>query len=205
MNDERRLNEVLVTRRRALQAAASLLGGTLAGPELAAFLGSTAYAATDDASPAFFDQDQFAVLERAVDIIIPETETPGAVAAGVHRLIDRMLSEWASPARQARYVAGLRSLDTRMQATDLPDFLSASREQQIALLETLDEEAFAAGGTNTFFAEFKKLVIFGYYSSEPGATLELQYEPLTPQYKACVPIEDIGGRAWFWLGFSHGL
>ncbi len=55
-----------------------------------------------------------------------------------------------------------------------------------------------------FFREFKQLALFGYYSSEPGATIELQYELLTPEYKACAPIEDIG-RAWFWSNFRHGL
>jgi hypothetical protein len=76
--------------------------------------------------------------------------------------------------------------------------------EQLELLRTIDEEAFAADAPDTFFREFKRMVLFAYYSSEAGATVELQYEPLIPEYKACVPIEDIG-RAWFWLGFSHGL
>jgi hypothetical protein len=197
--------ETLITRRSALQGAASLLGSTLASAQLAALPGRLALAADGDTAPVFFDADQFALLERAVDIILPETDTPGAAAAGVHRLIDLMLAEWASPERQARYVDGLRSLDTRMQAIGPADFVSAAPGEQLALLQALDREAEANAYSDTFFAEFKKLVLFGYYSSEAGATLELQYEPLTPDYKACVPIEDIGGRAWFWLGFSHGL
>ena len=197
--------ESLITRRTALQGAASLLGSTLAATELATLPGRLAHAADGDSTPVFFDAHQFALLERAVDIIIPETDTPGAAAAGVHTLIDLMLAEWASPARQSRYVDGLRSLDTRMQAFGAADFVSASPAEQLALLQALDREAEASSYSDTFFAEFKKLVLFGYYSSEAGATLELQYEPLTPDYMACVPIEDIGGRAWFWLGFSHGL
>jgi hypothetical protein len=197
--------EMLITRRSALQGAASLLGGTLATTQLGAFLGRVAHAADGNAAPVFFSADQFALVERAVDIIIPETDTPGAIAAGVHQLIDLMLAEWATPERQARYVDGLNSLDARMQAIGPANFVAASPAEQLALLQALDQEAAASGFRDTFFAEFKKLVLFGYYSSEAGATLELQYEPLTPEYKACVPIEDIGGRAWFWLGFSHGL
>lgn len=197
--------ETLITRRKALQGAASLLGGSLAATQLGTILGRVAQAADSDASPIFFDADQFALLERAVDIIIPETDTPGAAAAGVHYLVDLMLAEWASPDRQARYVDGLHSLDTRMREQGPPDFVSASPEQQFELLQALDRETQAAGVRETFFGEFKMLVLFGYYSSETGATLELQYEPLTPEYKACVPIEDVGGRSWFWLGFSHGL
>ena len=68
----------------------------------------------------------------------------------------------------------------------------------------MDEAAFADDAGDDFFREFKRLALFGYYSSEAGATVELQYEALTPEYKACVPIEDIG-RAWFWMGFRHGI
>ena len=198
-------NENLLTRRRAIKGAASLLGSTLAASHLASFMSRAAYAAAGESAPVFFDADQFAVLERAVDIIIPETDTPGAVAAGVHHLIDLMLAEWASPARQARYTAGLRDLDARMRQLGAEDFVSAPPSRQLELLQALDREVYEDGTTDAFFAEFKKLVIFGYYSSEAGATQELQYEPLIADYKACVPIEDIGGRAWFWLGFSHGL
>ncbi|MBT8100246.1 MAG: gluconate 2-dehydrogenase subunit 3 family protein, partial [Gammaproteobacteria bacterium] len=84
------------------------------------------------------------------------------------------------------------------------DFSSAAAEEQIARLTALDENALAAGNEDDFFREFKRLALFGYYSSEAGATIELQYERLTPEYKACVPIEDIG-RAWFWANFRHGL
>jgi hypothetical protein len=199
------VKETLVTRRKALQGAVTLLGGTVAVTQLGTFLGRVAHAADGDASPTFFDADQFALLERAVEIIIPETDTPGAAAAGVHYFVDLMLAEWASPERQARYVDGIRSFDTRMQEFAGMDFVSASPAQQLELLRSLDRETQAAGFRNTFFGEFKMLVLFGYYSSEAGATLELQYESLTPEYKACVPIEDVGGSAWFWLGFSHGL
>lgn len=197
--------EALLTRRNALKGAASLIGGTLAAAQLGGFLSRAAQAAADERAPLFFDTDQFALLERAVDIVIPETDSPGAVAAGVHHLIDLMMSEWAAPERQARYREGLRSLDARMRQLGPDDFVSAAPAQQLELLQALDREAYSEGTGDTFFAEFKKLVIFGYYSSEAGATQELQYEALIPEYKACVPIEDIGGRAWFWLGFSHGL
>jgi hypothetical protein len=197
--------ETLLTRRNAIQGAAALLGGTLAAAQLGAFMSRAARAAASDSTPEFFDSDQFALVERAVDIIIPETDTPGALSAGVHRLVDRMLAEWASPERQARYVAGLRDIDTRMLELGAESFVAAPPRQQFGLLQALDVEANADGGGDTFFGEFKKLTLFGYYSSEPGATIELNYEALIPDYRACAPIAEIGGRAWFWLGFSHGL
>lgn len=197
----------LLTRRMAIQGAASLVGGTFAVAQLGGFMARAAAAATENPVPAFFDADQFSLIERVVDVMIPDTDTPGALAAGVHHFIDLMLDEWASPERQERYSHGLQDLRARLQALSGEDFMSSSNEQQLDILRDLDQAAFAAAGTdsfNSFYKEFKKLVLFGYYSSEVGATVELQYEALTPEYKACVPIEDIG-RAWFWLGFSYGL
>jgi hypothetical protein len=193
-----------VTRRRALQGAASLIGGTIAASQLGPFMNRAVAAAEAGSAPVFFDEAQFALLERIVDVMIPETDTPGAQAAGVHHFIDLMLAEWASPERQARYVDGMRDIGARLQDEGGTAFVSASPDRQLELLRTLDAAAFEDSDEDVFFVELKRMVLFGYYSSEPGATVELQYEPLIPDYKACVPIEDIG-RAWFWLGFSHGL
>lgn len=194
----------MLTRRKAIHAAASLVGGTLAAAQLGPFMSRAAAAATENAPPEFFDAEQFALLERVVDVMIPQTDTPGALAAGVHHFIDLMLAEWASEERQARYVQGLQQLESRFRAAGENDFVTASPARQLELLRTLDEEAFAANAGDSFYREFKKMVLFAYYSSEAGATVELQYEPIQADYKACVPIDDIG-RAWFWLGFSHGL
>lgn len=197
-------NKVLVTRRQAIQGAASLVGGTLAATQLGTFMSRAAVAAAEDSPPVFFDRQQFRLVERIVDVMIPQTDTPGAQAAGVHHFIDMMLAEWASAERQARYVQGLRDLDTSLREIGSSDFVSSTPAQQLETLRSLDERAYSDGAGDSFYRELKKLALFGYYSSEAGATVELQYEAVTPDYKACVPIEDVG-RTWFWLNFSHGL
>ena len=196
-------DKLLITRRKAIRGAVSLVGGTFAAAQLGTFM-SRAAAAAENSAPLFFDQQQFLLIERIVDVMIPETDTPGAIAAGVHHFIDLMLAEWASAERQARYVQGLRELESHFGAAGENNFVTASPTRQLELLRVLDEAAFDDETTDNFFREFKKLVLFGYYSSETGATVELQYEPLQAEYKACVPLDEIG-RAWFWLGFSHGL
>ena len=178
--------------------AASLVGGTIAATQLGALVSRAAVAATENTPPRFFDDPQFALIERIVDLMIPETDTPGAHAVGVHHFIDLMMQEWASAERQARFRSGITDFHTRLGA----DFIDAAADEQLIRLGAVDEEAYAAD--DDFFREFKRLALFGFYSSEAGATVELQYEALTPQYKACVPIDDIG-RGWFWAGFRHGL
>jgi hypothetical protein len=193
----------MMTRRQAIRGAASVVGGTIAATQFTAFMSRAAFAADEGSPPQFFDENRFALVERIVDLMIPETDTPGATAAGVHYFIDLMLDEWASADRQRRFRNGVDGLAARLSPGDR-DFLAVSTDEQLVRLKALDKAAFTENGDGDFFREFKRLALFGYYSSEAGATVELQYEALTPDYKACVPIDDIG-RAWFWLGFRHGL
>ena len=199
MNDK----QVLLTRRKALKGAASLLGGTVAVTQLGALMSRAASAAVAGEAPEFFDENRFALVERVVDLVIPATDTPGAHDVGVHYFIDLMLEEWASHERQTRFRLGIEALGNALQE-DGTAFVDAPADVQLARLRALGAQAFEPTAGHSFYREFKRMLLFAYYSSEAGATLELQYEPLIPDYKACEPIDDIG-RAWFWLGFSHGL
>jgi hypothetical protein len=192
-----------LTRRQAIRGAATLVGGALAAGQLTPFLSRVARAADESAEPVFFDESQFELLGRIADVMIPETDTPGATGAGVDYFIDLMLDEWASPERQVRFRLGIDALGNALQE-DGTAFVDAPADVQLARLRSLDAQAFEPAAGNSFYQEFKRMVLFAYYSSEAGATLELQYEALIPEYKACEPLKDIG-RAWFWVGFSHGL
>ena len=193
-----------LTRRQAIKGAASLIGGTIAAAQLGPLAGRVALAQSENSPPVFFDQAQFSIVERVADLIIPETDTPGARAAGVHHFIDIMLAEWASPERQARYQQGLQAIDERARAEAGGDFTSISAAAQLRLLQVLDREALGDDSPNSFFRELKKLVLFGYYTSEVGGTVELRFDPIPGDYEPCVPIEE-PQRAWFWLGYGYGL
>jgi hypothetical protein len=196
-------NRVLLTRRSAIKRVVALLGGTLTATQLG-LLSKSVAAMTADSEPRFLSQNQFLTLQQIVDLIIPETDTPGALGANVHHFVDLMLAEWASAERQARYVRGLEDIDGRARKVGVDSFSASTSAQRIELLQTLDKEAFAKDSADIFFGELKKMVLFAYYSSEPGATLELKYQRIPGDYLPCVPMEDIG-RAWFWNGYSYEL
>lgn len=193
-----------LSRRDILKDAATVIGGSVLASHLGPFTIRAALAAAADAAPVFFSADQFSMIESMAELIIPETDTPGAIDAGVPHFIDLMMAEWASDVRQTRYRQGLGDIDSRARQLGAADYLSADPGDRLDLLSALDREAHAESASASFFREFKQMVLFAYYSSEVGATQELQYEPMPGRYRACAPIEDVG-RSWFWLGFSHGL
>jgi len=78
-----------------MRNAVLLLGGAIPAAQLG-LIESVLAATETDYKPQFLSPKRLAMVERIVDLVIPETDTPGAVSAGTHRFIDVMLAEWAS-------------------------------------------------------------------------------------------------------------
>lgn len=120
--------------------------------------------------PAFFDDHQNETVVALTDLIIPATDTPGAKAAQVNRLIDLLLSE-AQPETKRRFLEGLSWLDGYAIRRHGAPFVKCTPAQQIALLESLDPgrkpSADVQPGVN-FFREIKRRTVSGYYSSKIG-------------------------------------
>ena len=196
-------NRTHLTRRTAIKGAVALLGGTLTTAQLG-LLGNSFTAIAEDAPPRFLCPEQFTMLSRIADLIIPETDTAGALGVGAPHFIDMMLADWASPQRQAEYVAGLGGIDMRARDAGASSFSASTTEQQMVLLRALDKEFFAEHSMDLFFGVLKKMVLFAYYSSEIGATVELRFQRIPGDYLPCVPMAD-DSHAWFWSQYNYGL
>jgi len=76
-------------------------------------------------------------------------------------------------------------------------FLELDQRQRHDLLVLLDNKtkSFAEGEPQHFFSMMKQLTIWGYFSSEPGATKALRYIPVPGDFKGCIPYNE-GDKAW---------
>jgi hypothetical protein len=164
----------MIDRREALRRAALVLGGVLSAPTVAGVLAGCEArdAPAGTWRPRALTPDQAELVATIADQILPETDTPGARAVGVHRFIDALLAESYSAAERERFVTGLVALG-----------------RQRAQLERLDREA------QPFFRSLKELTLVGYYTSEVGATRELHHVPVPGRYDGCVPLAQVG-RTW---------
>jgi hypothetical protein len=193
----------VIDRREALRRAALMLGGVLSAPVVAGVLtGCEARRVSGGAwRPRALSPEQVDLVATIAEHILPETDTPGARAVGVHQFIDAMLADAYSEADRRRFVAGLAAVDARARAACGGSFVACGLEQQRALLDDLDRETFAQpfpppGGTDVpFFRTMKELTLVGYYTSEVGATRELHHAPVPGRYDGCVPLAQIG-RTW---------
>ena len=193
---ERSLDEM--NRREALRRTALMLGGVLSAPTVAGFLAGcdVPRAPAGAWTPRAMDSGQAELLATVTEHIIPETDTPGARAAGVPQFIDVMLAEYYPPKERERFLAGLADIDERAQRAGGRSFLHCSAEQRRAVLAEMDRVAFEnSSGETPFFRTLKELTVLGYCTSEVGATRELRYERVPGRFEGCVPFTQIG-RTW---------
>lgn len=183
----------------SLPVLAGLSGeGTLA-------LGRTLHARLPDRGADYSLQTlsprQNETVKVIVDLIIPETDTPGALAVRVHEFIDIMLTEILEDDERKRFLEGLAKLDEQSRVVCGKYFAECDAEQRTALLQEQEAEAIAeqeaavesaglswgrrAVPRDHFFHEIKWLTLFGYYTSEAGMTGELGWQMLPGSYSGC--------------------
>lgn len=131
-------------------------------------------------SVAVFTPEQRALMTALSERVIPATDTPGAIAAGVPDYIEKLLADWALPEERVPILAGLNEIDARSQADYKMAAAEATPAQQDALLTLAMNGALPAG--TAFFKAFRELVVTGYYTSEIGMTQEREYLPVPGDY-----------------------
>ncbi len=186
-----------ISRREALHHLTLLVGGAISAPAVSAILsGCRAEPASAAWTPQALTSAQVDLLGTIVDLILPPTDTPGAKDAGVPVFIDKLLSDWVESEDRVRFQTGLAGVDEEMQETHGVAFREATPEQQNALLTRLDQLAMQAREEGAsplpFFATLKEWTLVGYYTSEIGATQELQWLANPGRYDADLPLEEVG-------------
>ena len=147
-------------------------------------------------APKVFNAHQNETVVLVSEMIIPQTDTPGAQAAKVNEFIDLVLDD-ANETERKQFLNGLAWMDGRSQELFGTDFVSAAPDQQTALLTIVaspKNKAFEDQVGIDFFKAIKALTITGYYTSEIGMKQELgddgqlfflEYPGCThPQHKA---------------------
>jgi len=136
------------------------------------------------------------------EIIIPQTNTPGAKAARVNEFIDLILTEWYDEEEKSTFLTGLVDVDSRAQDLFGKDFVECGKKQQVELLQALDDEVAAVRAEpdlrrrrnrppeKNFFFMIKQLTLVGYYTSQIGFEQELHAEIIPSRHAGCIPLEE---------------
>jgi hypothetical protein len=181
-------------RRQALHYTAALIGGSLIGSQ--AFL-SGCRPSSPSTMP--FNVSYIALLDEIAETILPETEdSPGAKAAKVGQFIQMIVTDCYDQKETNTVVEGIKRLQKESQSKFDDDFNNITADQKLQLLAIYDAEAQNRKDEEEvhFFSMIKELTLWGYFSSEPGVTKALRYNPVPGKFIGCVPYTQ-GEKAWY--------
>lgn len=188
-----------MNRREFLECAAILIGGvsasqlgfSLSEAQRTYLATAPNYAArqADYLTPA--QRRALAVLAEA---IIPATDTPGAIDAGVPNFIELMVFEWFNEQERATFLAGLADIMASAEQKYRVAVDQLEDAQRLKLLEALEAQAgdaawYEMGNVQRafdseapFICQLKELTIWGFFTSETGATQVLRYEVMPMEF-----------------------
>ena len=185
-------------RRDALSRVALLLGGTVIGAE--AFLKGCKPEAKYGASLKFTPED-VAYLDEVAETILPRTSTPGAKDAKVGQFMTVIVNDCYEEKDQKTFLDGMQKLDDASKKKNSKSFMESTPQQRHDLLVDLDKEAKdyqskkKEDDENHYFTLMKQLTLWGFFTSEPGATKALRYVAVPGRYEGCIPYKK-GDKAW---------
>jgi gluconate 2-dehydrogenase gamma chain len=195
-----------MNRREALKRVAWLMGGTVCASTIVAI--DKGYSATTSvgSKPSILSAPQVGIVSAVSEIIIPRTDTPGAIDVGVPGFIDLMLKDVYTQEDRERYLSGLVELDAAAQAELGKKFVALELAQQQTLVRKFHDAAVAEERRlhhthvplqRPFILMTKELTLLGFFTSQAGATQVLQYVAVPGSYHACIPLEQAGnGKTW---------
>lgn len=183
-------------RRDLLRAIAALTGAAIVGLDSPFATAVITQPAIPDALAA-----QLVFFDEVAETILPRTDTPGAKDAQCGDFIVRFAQACYTPEQQAILLSGVATLDARMQAAHGIGFVQASAQQRVALLNVVDMQAKQQASDPRqpphYFTLLKQLTLYGFFTSEPGATQVARYQPVPGPYQGCIPYQE-GEGFWTW-------
>lgn len=187
-------NKTDISRREAIKRTGLWMGGVLITPAIASlFQGCTPSGAS---GTVFFSSRQMSVIKRMCDLMIPSTNTPGALDAAVPVFIDRMVGEVYSPEQRTRFADGLDTFEQGSAGEYGASFSELDEMTQTRYMTSVTESAI-----NTYSAElafiliFRELCLTGFCLSEQGSNSVLRYMQTPGKYEPCIPFGEVG-KTW---------
>ncbi|MGJ8560727.1 MAG: gluconate 2-dehydrogenase subunit 3 family protein [Litorimonas sp.] len=138
----------------------------------------------------FFSVSEMAFLSALAQTIMPQTETAGAVEAGVPDVLQDLASVWGDSTYRRYWREGIASLGATFKTSSGQDFAALSPTLRANTLKPFDADVYDGKITNQFYRDAKSTILQAYYKSEPGASEELAYEPIPGEWIGCAPLSE---------------
>jgi hypothetical protein len=134
--------------------------------------------------------DEEALLADIADVMIPATDTPGALAVKAHLFTLVMVDDCLSKSDQEKYLRGMRTFRDELKSVTGRSFASASPEERFEMLTAFEEQQHLPGEeTQFFYNNTRAYVLEGYLSSQHFLTEVKPYQLVPgPSFSGCAPV-----------------
>jgi len=140
-----------------------------------------------------FSQTQMKILHDICEVVLPKTDTPSAAELDVHGFIDHQLVVCHGVEQQAQAKMLIDNIDQQSTVHYQKRFIELTPFQQKELLIVVEK---GLKGVDLFtqqqFKTLKSLIVFGFFTTEVGATIALNYQAVPGGFKGSVPYQEIG-------------
>lgn len=133
-----------------------------------------------------FSLRQMKVLERVAETILPRTDTPGAADLDCHGFVDNQLANCFTEQDREFYRSAVDMFDQ--------SFITLSPKLQQKMLVDLELANGFTEQQQHQLKALKSLIVFGYFTSEYGASKALRYDPVPGGFKV-IPYKP-GDKGW---------
>ncbi|GAA3634750.1 gluconate 2-dehydrogenase subunit 3 family protein [Flavivirga jejuensis] len=203
-----------MNRRSALKNLTLSLGYTVAAPTIFNMLASCS-AEKKTWTPLFLSPEEKHMVTHLADIILPSSDTPGALDVNIPQFLDLMYHDLEKKENQELFRKGAAVfakkfngpiLDGKKEDFEksLSSYFNISKEETKNILKKqrfplarIDEANLEKYTLYKFLLSIKYYTLFGYFTSEEVGERVLAYDPVPGRYDGCISVDEAtGGRAW---------
>lgn len=194
-----------MNRRKALKNTGLLAGASVMIPSFLALLQSCSEEQRLDWQPLFLDPEEAQFISKLVDMILPRTDTPGALDVKVDMFLDKVFAKTYNEEAQKRIRLDIAKFNADCKQTYGNVFTDLSSTDQIATLKAAEANSGKFNGSVWgtavgkqepvgFYRSIKSMALWAYFSSEEIGEKVLSYDPIPTAYQGCIPLEDVGNK-----------
>jgi len=201
-----------MNRRQALKSIALSTGVVISSTSFVGVLQAAEKSAGAGSLPVFLNKKEMIAVSRIADVILPASQTPGALDVGVPQFIDLLLKDIFTVEESAKFRKGLQLFMQRfkqengspfhkskekLQRKFIEQMYSVSPEKTKSIFNLVAENVAPAGNEDdyylwSFLVTQRELTINSYFTSEQVGEKVLSYDPIPGRYDPCIPVEDVG-------------
>ena len=206
-----------MNRRDIIKGLGLTFGYAVAAPSVLSILESCSTKKEDTWDAVFLNEKEKHYTSHLVDIILPETDTPGGLEVNLPQFIDMMSADMLKPDEKEIFREGSIIFSQRFNEKFNKDIGDSGKEELAGIfatyfdleqdtqskvlkrqgmsLDKIDPSDMEDYKMYYCLMQIRRLSLFGYFTSEKIGKEVLNFDPIPGSYEPCIPVSDIG-NAW---------